>query len=338
MSDFRIDKITNRTGDTGPQICGVSTFSGTSGMAMPGGPTEYRGGRGRGILGPGSQIPSGTFTNLNYIDIATTGNAQEFGDLSYGNAYRGGFASSTRGVWVNGQNDQTTDYTIISSKGGGSDFGEILNEPMGGATFNSSTIGFRAGGSDGGVHTDQIIGMRIAQVASFYDFGDLLGAGTYMNGASSPTRGVIFGEATPSSPVTNNTIQYVTMTSQGNAKDFGDLITARKYADTASNTTRALAAGGNATPAANTNSIEYVTIATTGNAADFGDLTSATALGKSGSVSTATRGIFAGFHPAKINGMDYVTIMTTGNSVDFGDMTVAMAYVGGCSDSNGGLG
>ena len=36
--------------------------------------------------------------------------------------------------------------------------------------------------------------------------------------------------------------------------------------------------------------------------------------------------------------MDYVTIMTTGNSVDFGDMTVAMAYVGGCSDSNGGLG
>ncbi len=338
MSDFRIDKITNRDGSAGTQICGVSTFSGTSGMVMPGGPTEYRGGRGRGVLGPGSQIPSGTFTNLNYVEIATKANAQEFGDLSYGNAYRGAFASSTRGVWVNGQNDQTTDYTTISSKGGGSDFGEITSEDMGGATFNSSTIGFRAGGSDGGVHTDEIVGMVIAHTGSFYDFGDLLGAGTYMNGASSPTRGVIFGEATPSSPVTNNTIQYVTMTSRGNAKDFGDLITARKYADCVSNTTRALAAGGQATPSANTNSIEYVTIATTGNAADFGDLTSATALGKSGSVSTATRGIFAGFHPAKINGMDYVTIMTTGNSIDFGDMTVAMAYVGGCSDSNGGIG
>ena len=47
MSEFRVDKITNRTGDTGPQICGVSTFSGTSGMAMPSGSTEYRGGRGR---------------------------------------------------------------------------------------------------------------------------------------------------------------------------------------------------------------------------------------------------------------------------------------------------
>ena len=48
MSEFRVDKITNRTGDTGPQICGVSTFSGTSGMAVPSGPTEYRGGGGRG--------------------------------------------------------------------------------------------------------------------------------------------------------------------------------------------------------------------------------------------------------------------------------------------------
>ena len=44
MSDFRIDKITNRTGDTGPQIAGISTFSGTSGMQLPVGSTQYRGG------------------------------------------------------------------------------------------------------------------------------------------------------------------------------------------------------------------------------------------------------------------------------------------------------
>ena len=49
MSDFRIDKITNRDGSAGTQICGVSTFSGTSGMQLPVGPTEYRGGRGRDI-------------------------------------------------------------------------------------------------------------------------------------------------------------------------------------------------------------------------------------------------------------------------------------------------
>ena len=32
MSDFRVDKITNRDGSAGTQICGISTFSGTSGM------------------------------------------------------------------------------------------------------------------------------------------------------------------------------------------------------------------------------------------------------------------------------------------------------------------
>ena len=341
MSQFKINSITDKTGTSGPVIAGVSTNNSTGCMIIPAGPTEHRGGRGRGVLGPGSAIPGpAVFTTQNYIEIATIGNAQDFGDLSYGNAYRGGLASSTRGVFVNGQNDQTTDYVTISSKGGGSDFGEILSEFMGGATFNSSTIGFRAGGSDGGDYTAQIIGMTIATTGSFYNFGDLLEDGTYMNGASSHTRGIIFGGITPSdSPaVTNNIIQYVTMTSKGNAKDFGDLATARKYADTTSNSVRALAGGGQATPAANTNSIEYVTIATIGNATDFGDLTSATALGKSGSVSTATRGIFAGFYPAKINGIDYVTIMSTGNSVDFGDLTDNIAYVGGCSDSNGGLG
>ena len=44
MSDFRIDKITNRDGSAGTQIAGISTFSGTSGMVMPGGSFEYRGG------------------------------------------------------------------------------------------------------------------------------------------------------------------------------------------------------------------------------------------------------------------------------------------------------
>ena len=47
MSDFRIDKITNRDGSAGTQIAGITTFSGISGMQLPVGPTEYRGGRGR---------------------------------------------------------------------------------------------------------------------------------------------------------------------------------------------------------------------------------------------------------------------------------------------------
>ena len=42
MSDFRIDKITNRDGSAGTQIAGITTFSGTSGIQMPNGGTGGR--------------------------------------------------------------------------------------------------------------------------------------------------------------------------------------------------------------------------------------------------------------------------------------------------------
>ena len=52
MSDFRVNSITNQDGSAGPQVCGVSTFSGKSGFQIPSGSTEFRrldgGGRGRG--------------------------------------------------------------------------------------------------------------------------------------------------------------------------------------------------------------------------------------------------------------------------------------------------
>ena len=178
------------------------------------------------------------------------------------------------------------------------------------------------------------MGMIIASTGSFFDAGDLTIVGTYQNGASSPTRGIIFGGTTPSAAYNN--IDVFTMASGGNAIKFGELITARKYADTSGNSIRALAAGGSPS----TNSIEFVTIATDGNGTDFGDISSATGVGKSGVVSSATRGIFAGFFPASGGGqrMDFVTITSAGNAQDFGDLTTVAYYTGGCSDSNGGIG
>ena len=42
MSDFRIDQITNQAGTAGPQIAGITTFSGSSGLVMPSGDTFRR--------------------------------------------------------------------------------------------------------------------------------------------------------------------------------------------------------------------------------------------------------------------------------------------------------
>ena len=50
MSEFRIDQVTNRSGEAGTSVSGITTFSGTSGMILPNGPSEYRGERGRGVF------------------------------------------------------------------------------------------------------------------------------------------------------------------------------------------------------------------------------------------------------------------------------------------------
>ena len=77
MSDLKINNITDRTGDSGPVIAGVSTVTSTGAFTVPVGPTEYRGGRGRGIFA--GMDPSGS--NIDKIEIATTGNSVSFGTL-----------------------------------------------------------------------------------------------------------------------------------------------------------------------------------------------------------------------------------------------------------------
>ena len=46
MSEFKVNSITNQNGSAGPQICGVTTFSGKSGIQIPSGPTGGRAGVG----------------------------------------------------------------------------------------------------------------------------------------------------------------------------------------------------------------------------------------------------------------------------------------------------
>ena len=61
MSDIKINNITDRSATSGPVFAGISTVSTNAFMIMPSGPTEYRGGRGRGIIA-GGNTPSNTDT------------------------------------------------------------------------------------------------------------------------------------------------------------------------------------------------------------------------------------------------------------------------------------
>ena len=66
MSDIKINNITDRSGSSGPIFAGISTVSTSAFMIMPSGPTEYRGGRGRGFFHGGRNNPN-HYSDINYI-------------------------------------------------------------------------------------------------------------------------------------------------------------------------------------------------------------------------------------------------------------------------------
>ena len=83
---------------------------------------------------------------------------------------------------------------------------------------------------------------------------------------SKGNRGMFGGGYAPSY---NNTVQYLTLSTLGNAADFGDL-TVSRACRAVSSFTRFVCGGGNSPPGLK-NEIDYFTIASTGNGADFGD-------------------------------------------------------------------
>ena len=92
------------------------------------------------------------------------------------------------------------------------------------------------------------------------------------------TRGVLAGGYTPSAWV--NTIDFINISSTGDAADFGDLTDERNpdSSQICSHIRGLFIGGENPGPAA-CNIIDYITIATTGNAKDFGDVKTTTSQG-----------------------------------------------------------
>ena len=282
MSEFKINTITNRDGSYGPQVCGITTF-GSSGMQLPSGPTEFRGGRGRGVIYAGSASNGSNQSNLNSVEIATTGNAVEFGTMSI--ARRGigdaGGASATRGFAAGGyssNNDSTIDYVTISSLGGAFDFGDLTYKARTVSACSDSTRGIFAGGQNDAPSTvNNMEFITISSTGNTSDFGDISQRLRNLSGCNSPVRGVFAGGysySDGSAPTGVNIIQFVTIQTLGNTQDFGDLSVLFKAPSASSNATRGIINAGYEHPAnAHTNRVDFITIATAGDATDFGDLT-----------------------------------------------------------------
>jgi len=311
---------------------------------VPAGPTEYRGGRGRGLFGGGA-APARTNT-INYITISTTSNAYDFGDLTESRDTLGSCSSSTRGLWAGAWGSDSTpvrsntiDYVTISSGGGANDFGDLTRTRELVAT-SSNIRGVFAGGADTApsvVTLNTIDYVTISTLGNASSFGDLFTGRYGLMSCSNNVRGIFSGGSSNLTGFTGqtNVIQYITISSTGNSQDFGDLTVARRYGAGCSNSVRGLFCAGD-TPA-QVDTIDYITIASTGDAIDFGDSTDARlALG---ACSSQIRGLFAGgASPARVNLIEFVSISTLGNAQNFGELTSVVSNLAGCSDAHGGLG
>ena len=88
----------------------------------------------RGLFA-GGYVPTANFyKRINYITMASNGNAINFGDLTIGRNYPGGMATQTRAVFGGGITaapatlTNLIDYVNIASTGDAVDFGDMVDE------------------------------------------------------------------------------------------------------------------------------------------------------------------------------------------------------------------
>ena len=258
----------------------------------------------RYTLGAGANATRGLFTGgyqdglspdtdvnaIEYITIATEGNAIDFGDRTQVGRLPACASNDTRCVMASAFTpvgyQNTIDFVTFSTIGNASDFGDLTTARAGmSMSCNSTTRGIFNGGYQPAPSTIRVNNMEyvtIATAGNTTDFGDLTDDSQNTSGgtSSSATRGLIcLGYV---HPALVNSIDFCTIATTGNAQDFGDLTAARQSFGSCSNLTRGTFFGGQ-TPSY-VNNIDTVIIATTGNASDFGDVdVGVTASGAAGS-------------------------------------------------------
>ena len=280
---------------------------------------ELQTGGARGLFGGGEPNQD----VIDFINISTTGDATDFGDLQRSKNVLGGLADRTRACFGGGRtpsNLDEIDFVTIASTGNAADFGNLTLARLGVGGASNSTRGLFISGITPSAQ-DRIDYITIQSTGNAIDFGDAQTQGV-THACSSSTRAVYV--------VATDTIEYVEISTLGNSADFGDMHNRSGFC---SNSIRGVCGGG-FSPV--TNTIEYITIASTGNGINFGDLTQARQ--EMNAVSSPTRGVWGGGQtPTRVVTIDYVQIMSEGNAIDFGDLTAARSNSGAASNGHGGL-
>jgi hypothetical protein len=295
----------------------------------------------RGVFGGGQNTAPAPSNVLDYITISTPGNATDFGDLivAKGELAANSNGSSQKGVFVGGGSaSNVMEYITINSEGNASDFGDLTvgRYRLSANSNGNNNRGIIGGGDTNETNVTNIIDyITISTPGNATDFGDLTLARMYLSATSNGAleRGVFGGGYKSGAPVEVNIIDYITISSTGNATDFGDL-TMKIYglAATSNGSNGRGVFGGGQFDGTDYNVISYISINSTGNATDFGDLTAVRKFLSATSNGTNQRGVFGG-GDATTNVIGYITINSTGNATDFGDLTEARRFLSATSNA-----
>lgn len=175
---------------------------------------------------------SSTVTNvMERFTTATASNATDHGDMTVSRRLLGGgMSNGTNGVFAGGYTGSVVsnviDQTVLATAGNSTDFGDMTS---GGYTCHGTsnhTRGVFQKTNSSGTGDNVLEYITIATAGNSADFGDLTdqlsGCGACAN---LEDRGVWNGGNDPfTSPYQVNVIQYITISTTGNATDFGDLL------------------------------------------------------------------------------------------------------------------
>ena len=188
----------------------------------------------------GDLQPSNAFTNtMQHVTIATTGNSQDFGDMTTNraNGNRSAINSSTRGLigggYISPTGTNNIEFLTIATTGNSQDFGDLTAGRGNLGGLCSTTRGAWAGGTN---PSNNIIDfVTIASAGNAIDFGDMFTGNTAAHASTSnQTRGVFMGGDLQPSNAFTNTMQHVTIATTGNSQDFGDMLTIGAYGNATS--------------------------------------------------------------------------------------------------------
>ena len=285
----------------------------------------------RAIMGGGGGGVGAPTNEIYYYDITTSGNGNDFGDLTGARLINMQAASNgTRGVFIGGYNSAYTnpyngnfiDYITIAIPGNAIDFGDYTSQAgnqgvqwaatvsnntravTSGGRYNAYYADLTVAGTNATMYTKEMNYITIATTGNSTYFGEIDITLGRADGASrsnhcgwgNTTRGLWFGGIYRNATFTGGnqyptTIDYITIDTLGNSQDFGEMTSQASNGSACGNNTRALHHKGNGSTAPTTE-IDYVTIDTTGNATDFGDL--GVSRSSTGAASNTTHATFTG--------------------------------------------